>query len=75
MNIEELNQAIAEEFEIEVSAITPDANVKETLELDSLSLLDLVSVVNDVTGCKVKGTDVSHIATFAYLYAYIEQCS
>jgi len=75
MNIEELNLAIAEEFEIEVSAITPDANVKETLELDSLSLLDLVSVVSDVTGCKVKGTDVSQIATFGDLYAYIEQCS
>ena len=75
MNKEKLINAIAEEFEIEVSAITPDANLKETLELDSLSLLDLVSVVSDVTGCKVKGTDVSHIATFGDLYAYIEQCS
>ena len=75
MNIEQLNAAIAEEFEIDVNDITPDASVKDTLELDSLSLLDLVSVVNDVTGCKVKGTDVSHIATFGDLYAYIEQCS
>ena len=75
MNIEQLNAAIAEEFEIDVNDITPDASVKETLELDSLSLLDLISVVHDVTGCTVKGTDVSHIATFAQLYEYIEQCS
>lgn len=75
MNIDTLNAAIAEEFEIETSAITPEASIKETLELDSLSLLDLISVVHDVTGCTVKGTDVSHIATFAQLYEYIEQCS
>lgn len=74
MDINALNAAIAEEFEIELTDITPDASIKETLELDSLSLLDLVSVVNNVTGCKINGTEVSHIATFADLYAHIEKC-
>lgn len=75
MNIDTLNAAIAEEFEIETSAITPEASIKETLELDSLSLLDLVAVVEKVTGTKVKGTDLNQIQSFGDLYAFLEQCS
>lgn len=73
MNIESLNAAIAEEFEIEVSDITPEASIKETLELDSLSLLDLVAVVEKVTGIKVNGTDLNQIRSFGDLYAFLEQ--
>lgn len=75
MNIDTLNAAIAEEFEIETSAITPEASIKETLELDSLSLLDLVAVVERVTGTKVKGTELNQIKSFGDLYAFLEQCS
>lgn len=75
MNIDTLNAAIAEEFEIETSAITPEASIKETLELDSLSLLDLVAVVEKVTGTKVKGTELNQIQSFGDLYAFLEQCS
>jgi acyl carrier protein len=75
MNIDTLNAAIAEEFEIETSAITPEASIKETLELDSLSLLDLVAVVERVTGTKVKGTELNQIQSFGDLYAFLEQCS
>ena len=71
MNIETLNAAIAEEFEIEVSAITPEASIKKTLELDSLSLLDLVAVVEKVTGTKVKGTDLNQIQSFGDLYTFL----
>ena len=72
MNIQELNNAIAQEFEIDASIITPDASIQETLELDSLSLLDLVAVVGKVTGLKVKGADVVHIVTFGGLYDFLE---
>lgn len=75
MNIDTLNAAIAEEFEIETSVITPEASIKETLELDSLSLLDLVAVVERVTGTKVKGTELNQIQSFGDLYAFLEQCS
>ena len=33
--IDELNQLLAEEFEVEVSTIQPDASIKMTLALDS----------------------------------------
>ena len=68
---EELAVAIAEEFELEVSDITPEAPIKETLELDSLSLLDLVAVVERVTGTKLTGTDATQLITFQALYDYL----
>ena len=43
--IEKINAALAEEFEVDESVITPEAPIKETLELDSLSLVDLVALI------------------------------
>ena len=71
MSRESLNLAIAEEFEIEVSDITPDAPIKETLDLDSLSLLDLVAVVEGETGIKLSGTEAVKLVTFQALYDYL----
>jgi acyl carrier protein len=73
MNKEELNIAIAEEFEVEVSDITPDAPIKETLDLDSLSLLDLISVVERETGIKLSGAEAVKLLTFQALYDYLDQ--
>jgi acyl carrier protein len=71
MNKENLNIAIAEEFEIEVSDITPDAPIKETLDLDSLSLLDLITVVERETGVKLSGTEAVKLLTFQALYDHL----
>jgi acyl carrier protein len=71
MNKESLNLAIAEEFEIEVTDITPDAPIKETLDLDSLSLLDLVAVVERETGVKLNGTEAVKLLTFQALYDHL----
>jgi len=71
MNKESLNLAIAEEFEIEVTDITPDAPIKETLDLDSLSLLDLVAVVERETGVKLSGTEAVKLLTFQALYDHL----
>ena len=43
--IEQVNELLAGEFEVEVSVITPEANIKETLSLDSLSLVDMVALL------------------------------
>ena len=42
--IAKINETLADEFEVEVSDITPDANIKETLQLDSLSLVAVAPV-------------------------------
>lgn len=71
MNKDSLNLAIAEEFEIEVTDITPGAPIKETLDLDSLSLLDLVAVVERETGVKLSGTEAVKLLTFQALYDHL----
>ena len=43
--IEKVNNLLSEEFEVDLGELTPDANIKETLALDSLSLVDLVALV------------------------------
>ena len=68
-----VNEALAEEFEIEVSSIIPDAEIKESLELDSLSLVDMVAVIENEFGVKIKSQEVSSIKTFENLYDFIEE--
>lgn len=69
--IEKINAALAEEFEVDESVITPEAPIKETLELDSLSLVDLVALIESNFGIKIQGTEVSNIKTFAALYDFV----
>ena len=71
--IAEINPKIAEEFEIDESAITPDAPIFETLELDSISLIDLISIVQVNFGIKMSKDELPKIKTFGNLYDYIEQ--
>lgn len=69
--IVKINSALADEFEVEESVITPDAPIKETLELDSLSLVDLVALIESNFGIKIEGTQVSSIKTFEALYDFV----
>ena len=69
--IGKINFALADEFEVEESVITPDAPIKETLELDSLSLVDLVALIESNFGIKIEGTQVSSIKTFEALYDFV----
>ena len=40
--IKTVNGFLVEEFEVDEAKITPDANLRDTLELDSLDYVDLV---------------------------------
>ena len=68
---EKLRAAIAEEFELEENDITPESSVKDTLELDSLSLVDLIALIEAQTGVKLKGVEVSHIVSCEELYDFV----
>lgn len=71
--IEKANEVLAEEFEIEVTDITPDADIKETLQLDSLSLVDMVALIEQTFGVKIKSQEVVNIKTFESLYDFIHE--
>ena len=70
--IEKVNAMLAEEFEVKVETFTPEANVKETLSLDSLSLVDLVALIQQNYRVKIPVADLRTIVTFNDLYDYIE---
>ncbi len=63
---------LVEEFEVDEELILPDANLKETLDLDSLDYVDLVVVIEQNFGFKVQQEDFTDIHTFQDFYAYIE---
>ena len=69
--IDELNNLLAEEFEVEVSTIKPDATVKITLALDSLSLIDLVAVIENTYKVKISGQEMVGIKKFSELYDFL----
>lgn len=69
--IDRINTILSEEFEVEQEMIIPQANIKETLELDSLSLVDMVALIDQEFGVKLSGTEVSQLKTFGELYEYL----
>ena len=62
---------LADEFEVEKEDITPDADIKKTLDLDSLSLVDLVALIEETFDIKIKGTDLMKTTTFSQLYDFL----
>jgi acyl carrier protein len=56
---------------VEASSLAPDANIKDTLSLDSLSLVDLVALVQQTYKVKITIMELKDIQTFNNLYDYI----
>ncbi len=71
--IAQVNSLLAEEFEVEESEFAPEANLKETLSLDSINLVDLIALVQFTYKITIPVEDLKKIQTFTDLYDYIEQ--
>ena len=69
--ISKINEFLVEEFEVDGATITPEAPLKETLDLDSLDYVDLVVIIEGNFGIKVKQEDFTGILTFKNLYDYV----
>ena len=69
--IEKVNEFLVEEFEVDPSDIQPEANLKETLDLDSLDYVDLVVVIEENFGFKPTGEDFVDVHSFQDFYDYI----
>lgn len=69
--VEQVNSLLAEEFEVDKKTFSPEDNVKESLNLDSLSFVDLVALIEQTYKVKIPVTDLRNIKTFNDLYDYI----
>lgn len=70
--IAKVNEMLAEEFEVEQSTLLPDAKLKETLNLDSLSFVDLIALIQQTYDINIPVEDLPKVKTFNDLYEYIE---
>lgn len=70
--IEKINNFLIDEFEVEEDDISPEANLKETLELDSLDFVDLVVAVESNFGVKLVGEDFVDVVSLQDFYNLIE---
>ena len=69
--IERIHSILIEEFEVEQDKISPDANLKETLGVDSLDYIDLVVVIESNFSFKVKPEEFVQIVTLQDFYEYV----
>lgn len=69
--IEKVNNFLVEDFEIEESALKPEALLKGDLGMDSLDFVDVVIIVNREFGFKPEARDMATIKTLDNFYDYI----
>ena len=69
--IEITNSFLVEEFEADENLISPQANLKEVLDLDSLDYIDLVVALESNFHFKVQPGDFAPLVTFGDFYDYI----
>ncbi|CWO02598.1 TPA: acyl carrier protein [Neisseria meningitidis] len=58
-----LRDTLTELFEIEPERITPDTNLYEDLEIDSIDAIDLIDRIKRETGRKLQAEDFRNIRT------------
>lgn len=71
--IEKINNFLIDEFEVNSDDIAPEANLKKTLELDSLDFVDLVVAVESNFGVKLVGEDFVNVLTLQDFYNLINK--
>ena len=71
--IEKINQVMAEEFEADPELIRPEAPLMETLDLDSLDLVDVVVLVDNNFGVMLSAQDFFFLMTFQDFYDLISR--
>ena len=77
MNEEEIKEIIFQLLkkiapDTEPSALKPDENIRETLNIDSFDSLQFIVALNKKTGIEIPEEDYGKIATLQALTAYIK---
>ena len=71
--IVKINDFLEDEFEVDAEEIQPEANLKETLELDSLDYVDVVVSVESNFSVKLDAEDFVSIVTLQNFYDLIDE--
>lgn len=61
--------------EIDVDGIDPQAELRETVTLDSMDFLSIIAFIHDSTGIDIPERDYPRLATLDGFIAYLESAS
>lgn len=71
--INKVVSTLSEEFNVNKELIVPDALINETLDLDSLDFVELVTIMQYTFKVKISLESLPKIYTFNDMYNYIEK--
>jgi acyl carrier protein len=69
--IKRINQLLVEEIEIDEDQISPSADLKKDLGIDSLDFVDLFVIIENNFGFKMKAEEMSDIKKLEDFYIYV----
>ena len=69
---EKVKNFLIEDIEVDEDKIFPEAKLKDDLGIDSLDFVDIVVLVNDRFGFKIKQEEMVGVNTFSKFCDYIE---
>jgi acyl carrier protein len=69
--IRKINQLLIDEIEIDETQITPAADLKKDLGIDSLDFVDLFVIIENNFGFKMKAEEMADVKSLQDFYSYI----
>ncbi len=72
MVLEKVKAILSEQFDVEEDSISPETNLTEDLEADSLDVVDLLMSIEDEFEIEVPDEEIENIKTVDQLVKYIE---
>ena len=69
---EKVNAFLIDDLEIDEEKIADDALLKEDLGIDSLDFVDIVVIVEENFGFKIKPEEMGGVKTLSQFYDYIQ---
>ncbi len=75
MVLEKLKAILSEQFDVDESQITPETNIYEDLEADSLDLVDLLSSIEEEFDIEINADDdiINSINTIGDIVNFISE--
>ena len=70
---EKVKEIIVELLEVDPDTVTPEASFRDTLEADSLDLVELLMAFEDEFGSPIPDEDVKQIVTVGNAVDYIKK--
>ncbi|HVC37055.1 MAG TPA: acyl carrier protein [Gammaproteobacteria bacterium] len=68
-----LKNTLVEQFALDPAKITPEAQLSEDLDLDSIDAVDMVLKLREITGSKVSPEDFKGVRTVGDVQSVIEK--